>query len=60
MTDSLRRSWVCLDRPVIGFLGSFYAYEGLDLAIAALPQMRKPHIPDSSCCWSAVARRITI
>ena len=24
-------------RPVIGFLGSFYAYEGLDLAIAALP-----------------------
>ena len=24
-------------RPVIGFLGSFYAYEGLDLAIDALP-----------------------
>ena len=24
-------------RPVIGFLGSFYAYEGLDLAIEALP-----------------------
>ena len=24
-------------RPVIGFLGSFYAYEGLDLALEALP-----------------------
>lgn len=35
-----------LDRPVIGFLGSFYAYEGLDLAIAALPQLREriPHL----------------
>jgi PEP-CTERM/exosortase A-associated glycosyltransferase len=28
-----------LDRPVIGFLGSFYAYEGLDLAIEALPML---------------------
>jgi len=27
-------------KPVIGFLGSFYAYEGLDLAIEALPRMR--------------------
>jgi len=26
---------------VIGFLGSFYAYEGLDLLIAALPEMLK-------------------
>ncbi len=32
-------------RPVIGFLGSFYAYEGLDLAIAALPQIRE-QVPD--------------
>ena len=30
-----------LDRPVIGFLGSFYAYEGLDLAIDALPRLRR-------------------
>jgi PEP-CTERM/exosortase A-associated glycosyltransferase len=30
-----------LDRPVIGFLGSFYAYEGLDLAISALPGLRE-------------------
>jgi PEP-CTERM/exosortase A-associated glycosyltransferase len=27
------------DSRVIGFLGSFYAYEGLDLLIAALPQV---------------------
>ena len=32
-------------RPVIGFLGSFYAYEGLDLAIDALPLIRQK-IPD--------------
>lgn len=32
-------------KPVIGFLGSFYAYEGLDLAIDALPGMRE-QIPD--------------
>lgn len=28
------------DRPVLGFLGSFYAYEGLDLAIDALHLIR--------------------
>lgn len=28
-------------KPVIGFLGSFYAYEGLDLAIDALSRMRE-------------------
>ncbi|RMF78377.1 MAG: glycosyltransferase, exosortase A system-associated, partial [Nitrospirae bacterium] len=27
--------------PVLGFLGSFYAYEGLDLAIEALPRIRE-------------------
>jgi PEP-CTERM/exosortase A-associated glycosyltransferase len=31
---------------VIGFLGSFYGYEGLDLAVAALPLIRR-EIPDS-------------
>jgi PEP-CTERM/exosortase A-associated glycosyltransferase len=30
-----------LGHPVIGFLGSFYAYEGLDLAIGALPLIRE-------------------
>ena len=29
------------DGPILGFLGSFYAYEGLDLAIAALPLIRE-------------------
>ena len=27
------------DRPVIGFIGSFYDYEGLDLLIAAMPDL---------------------
>jgi PEP-CTERM/exosortase A-associated glycosyltransferase len=27
------------DRTVLGFIGSFYAYEGLDLLLAALPQV---------------------
>jgi PEP-CTERM/exosortase A-associated glycosyltransferase len=27
--------------PVLGFLGSFYGYEGLDLLISALPQIRQ-------------------
>lgn len=29
--------------PVIGFIGSFYAYEGLDLIIEALPAIRERH-----------------
>ena len=28
---------------VIGFIGSFYAYEGLDLLIAAMPSLRQRH-----------------
>lgn len=28
-----------VDKKVLGFLGSFYAYEGLDLLVAALPQL---------------------
>jgi len=32
--------------PVVGFIGSFYAYEGLDLLLAALPAMlqRRPDV----------------
>ena len=33
-------------RVVLGFIGSFYRYEGLDLLIAALPQIRATH-PDT-------------
>lgn len=29
--------------PVLGFIGSFYAYEGLDLLIEALPALRERH-----------------
>ncbi len=29
--------------PVIGFIGSFYDYEGLELLIAALPRLRERH-----------------
>ena len=32
-------------KQVLGFLGSFYGYEGLDLLVAALPQI-KQHIPN--------------
>ena len=31
------------DGPVIGFIGSFYDYEGLDVLIAALPLLRERH-----------------
>lgn len=31
------------DGPVIGFIGSFYPYEGLDDLIAALPSLRERH-----------------
>ena len=31
------------ERPVIGFIGSFYDYEGLDDLIAAMPRLRQRH-----------------
>ncbi len=31
------------DAPVIGFIGSFYDYEGLDDLVAALPAIRREH-----------------
>ena len=34
------------NKPVLGFLGSFYAYEGLDLLIKALPLIRQK-VPDA-------------
>jgi hypothetical protein len=41
---------------VIGFLGSFYPYEGLDDLIAAMPAI-VAGVPGAGCCWSAAARR---
>ena len=34
------------DAPVIGYIGSFYAYEGVDDLIAAIPLLRRTH-PDA-------------
>lgn len=40
--DAELRKSLCLDnKTVLGFIGSFYAYEGLSLLLDALPQMLK-------------------
>lgn len=38
---ALQEKWGLKGRTVIGFIGSFYAYEGLDLLVAALPDVIK-------------------
>jgi PEP-CTERM/exosortase A-associated glycosyltransferase len=43
-------------KTIIGFAGSFYAYEGLDLLVEALAMLR-PVRPTSVCCWWAADRR---
>ena len=42
----LQQKWGLSDKTVIGFIGSFYAYEGLDLLLEALPAImaRRPDI----------------
>lgn len=44
--DALRRALGLIGKTVLGFIGSFYAYEGLDLLIEALPLIlaRRPEI----------------
>lgn len=37
----LQQSLGLAGRPVIGFIGSFYAYEGLDLLVGAMPELLK-------------------
>ena len=37
----LQKKWELADKTVIGFIGSFYAYEGLDLLLDALPALVK-------------------
>ena len=37
----LQKKWGLADKTVIGFIGSFYAYEGLDLLLDALPALVK-------------------
>lgn len=42
--DEALRTSLHLDRgPVLGFVGSFYAYEGLELLLRALPQIAQIH-----------------
>lgn len=36
---ALQARWGLQGRTVLGFIGSFYAYEGLDLLVAAMPQL---------------------
>ncbi|WP_439115378.1 TIGR04063 family PEP-CTERM/XrtA system glycosyltransferase [Hydrogenophaga sp.] len=36
---ALQERWGTQGRTVVGFIGSFYAYEGLDLLVAAMPQL---------------------
>ena len=40
---ALQEKWGLKGRTVIGFIGSFYAYEGLDLLVAALPDVIKAY-----------------
>jgi len=40
---AVQEKWGLKGRTVIGFIGSFYAYEGLDLLVAALPDVIKAH-----------------
>ena len=41
--DALASALNLDDGPVIGFIGSFYDYEGLDIAIAAMDSLRRRH-----------------
>ncbi len=43
----LERQFQLKNKPVLGFIGSFYAYEGLDLLLRALPLIRQK-IPDAT------------
>lgn len=36
---ALKARWGLQGRTVLGFIGSFYAYEGLDLLVSAMPQL---------------------
>ena len=42
-TQLAARLGLAADAPVIGYIGSFYDYEGLDDLIAAMPQLRRSH-----------------
>ena len=39
--EEFKRAWGCQDRLVVGFIGSFYRYEGLDLLVQAMADVIK-------------------
>jgi len=41
--EALRRELGLGDGPVIGFIGSFYGYEGIDMLVRAMPEILKVH-----------------
>ena len=51
-----RAASVSTDADVVGFIGSFYDYEGLDDLIAAMPLLLAAPARRRSCCWSAAGR----
>jgi glycosyltransferase involved in cell wall biosynthesis len=53
-----QKTWDLEGKTVIGFIGSFYRYEGLDLLINAFSHLtsQPPSLPASFCCWSAEAK----
>ena len=53
---ALRRRLGLDDAEVIGFIGSFYAYEGLDLLLEAFPRFLRNARPPG-CFWSVAASR---
>src|SRR4029077_16472752 len=44
--EALKAKLGLAGKTIVGFIGSFYAYEGLDLLLAALPQVTA-RIPDA-------------
>jgi PEP-CTERM/exosortase A-associated glycosyltransferase len=41
--EALRRELGLGDGPVLGFIGSFYGYEGIDMLVRAMPEIVKVH-----------------
>lgn len=50
----LRKELGLQGATVIGFIGSFYAYEGLDLLIQALPRLPSDILRFACCSWAEV------
>ena len=56
-TRELQQKLGLTGKTVIGFIGSFYAYEGLDLLLEALPEHHPNRNPTFAFCSSVAARR---